>query len=348
MDKRLKRSFKIVAALALSVVGMALLPLIALPYGGLDWLAYDPAYKNGYGFPSIPPETPRCPVPAPETPQIPCAEMPEPGEPLAARVNGQGIRLAAFEREVDQFLKALIELGADPESDEFQVQIPAYRRQVLNLMIDDLLIQQAALEFGITVTDEQIQARVAEAVAQGGGLEAFHAWLDETGQTWEEFSRDICQDLLRQALLAHVTAGIGDRMEMVHARQIVVATEQEAVAVLSRLASGETFEAVARQVSLDEQTRDQGGDLGWFPRGFGWTALQVEEAAFVGAPGQVQGPIKVGETYVVVQTIAYEPEHLLDSEMQELLRATVFDRWLALRRATADIEILVELGPETG
>ena len=331
-----KRLLKIVAALALSLLGLALLPLLALPYGSLDWLAYDPAYKGTYGYPPAPTPTPTPVV-------IPCAELPQPGEPLAAEVNGQGIRLAAFEREMAQFVAALETLGADPASAEFQAQLPAYRRQILELLVEDALVQQAAVEAGIAVAEEEIQARVTEAVEQGGGVEAFQAWLDATDQTWEEFRRDVCQDLLNQAVFEQVTASVGNTAEMVHARQIVVASEQEAVAVLGRLASGDAFDAVAASASLDEPGRERGGDLGWFPRGVGQAAPQVEEAAFAGQTGQVQGPIPVGERYAVIQTIERQADRPLEPEMQDALRAAAFEQWLAAQRQAAQITIYVEL-----
>jgi parvulin-like peptidyl-prolyl isomerase len=332
-----KRWVKAGGAILLSLLGLALMPLLALPYGGFDWLPYDPGYKGSYGYPAAPLPT------AVPTPDIPCAEIPGMGEPLAAWVNGQSIGLEAFERELAQLLAALEASGADLESEETQAQMPGLRLEILELLIRDVLVQQAAIEFGIGVGDEEIQSRMTEEVELAGGQEPFQAWLDETGQTWVEFERDVCQEILNQRVLDHVTAEISGTMELVWARQIVVATEDEAVAVLNRLASGEPFDAVAREVSLDERTRDLGGDLGWFPRGFGWVPPEVEDAAFAGAPGQVQGPIRSGDLYYVVQTLEYDPEHVLGPETRDALRAIAFEQWLAERRAAAEVEIFIDL-----
>ncbi len=332
-----KRWFRIGVALTLILIGMALLPLVALPYGALDWLIYDPAYKGCAGYPTAAP----CPALTP-APVVPCAELPRPGELLVASVNGQGIPLRVYERELDQFLDALVALGADPQSDEFQTSLPTYRRQVLDLLIEDVLIQQAAMELHIVVSQQQIAEAVAQAVAEGGGPEAFQSWLDETGQSWEEFRRDTCQDLLRRAVMERVTAGMPTVAEMVHARQIVVASEGEAVAVLSRLAQGESFEKVAAAVSLDEQTRQKGGDLGWFPRGLGRIPPEVEDAAFGGTVGQVQGPIPVDDRYVIIQVVEHQNRRPLDEEMRGQLQALAFEEWLAVRRETAQIDIYIE------
>lgn len=321
----------------LSLLGLVLMPLLALPYGGFDWLPFDPAYKGSYGHPAAPFPT------AVATPDIPCAEIPEIGEPLAAWVNGQSIGLEAFEREMAQLLAALEASGVDLQTEEAQAEMPSLRLQIVESLIRDVLVQQAAIEIDIGVGDQEIETRMAEDVELAGGQEPFQAWLEQTGQTWAEFERDVCQEILNQKVLDHVTAEVTGTMELVWARQIVVATEDEALAVLTRLASGEPFDVVAREVSLDDRTRDLGGDLGWFPRGFGWAPPEVEDAAFAGAPGQVQGPIRSGDLYYVIQTLDYDPEHVLDPDTREALRAVAFEQWLAERRAASEVEIFVDL-----
>jgi len=88
-----------------------------------------------------------------------------------------------------------------------------------------------------------------------------------------------------------------DQPESVRARHILlrlapdadVETKAEvagrAAGVLLRLAAGEDFAAVAREVSEDSSNAPDGGDLGFFPRGRMVPAF--EEAAFALEPGQV-------------------------------------------------------------
>jgi len=344
LHTNVKRGLKIAVALVLSLVGLVLLPVVALPYGALDWLHYDPAYQGGYAYLPTPVLPPVPVAPVPIVLEIPCAELLLPGELWAASVNGQGIGLRAFERETARFLDSLVSLGADLESAERRAEMPTLKRQVLNLLVDDVLVQQAGVDLGIAVPDEAIQARVGEQIASGGGLETFQFWLEETGQTWEEFRQQVCQDLLRQTVFEEVTTEITGTVDMVWARTITVATSEDAVAVLSRLASGEDFSQVAREVSLDSLTRGRGGDLGWVPEVADWLPPEVVAAALAGSPGQVQKPIRVGDEYVIVQTIERQSDRPLDPEMRESLRAGAFERWLAGRRRQANIEILVDLG----
>jgi len=327
------RGIRIAGLVLLVLLSLVPLRLLALPYGRLDWVEYDPAYRLGHSHPIASPTA--------SAAQIPCAELPGPEDPLAAVVNGQEIGRAAFDRELEQFLLSVQAGGADVAGPEVQDRLPEFRRQVLELLIEDVLVQQAAVELGIGVAEESIEAYVATQVEEGGGLELFQAYLEQTGQSAEEFRRDACQELLRAQVQAAVTGTFTGTVEVVHARQIVVADREQALQVLARLASGELFDEVARAVSLDEATREQGGDLGHFAQGRSLAEPQVEALAFAGRQGQVQGPVEVSGGYALVQTVA-PAEEALDVEGQALL----FEQWLADRRQTAEVEVFVDVGGE--
>ena len=79
----------------------------------------------------------------------------------------------------------------------------------------------------------------------------------------------------------------------IRASHILLKTQGEATEVLQRLKSGEAFEALAGQYSIDTASGARGGDLGEFGRGD--LRPEFEEAAFklkVGAlSGIVQSPV---------------------------------------------------------
>ncbi len=74
----------------------------------------------------------------------------------------------------------------------------------------------------------------------------------------------------------------------VHARHILVQTEDEAKAALARVQKGEDFAKVADELSKDPGS--QGGDLGWFTKDK--MVPEFADAAFKLEPGQVSGPVK--------------------------------------------------------
>ncbi|MGP0059495.1 MAG: peptidylprolyl isomerase [Beijerinckiaceae bacterium] len=74
----------------------------------------------------------------------------------------------------------------------------------------------------------------------------------------------------------------------VHARHILVATEDDAQAALKRIKAGEDFAKVAKDVSKDPGS--EGGDLGWFTKDR--MVPEFAEAAFKLEIGQVSDPVK--------------------------------------------------------
>ena len=54
--------------------------------------------------------------------------------------------------------------------------------------------------------------------------------------------------------------------EEVHARHILVATEDEAKALIAEIKKGAAFDKLAKDKSTDKASGAEGGDLGWFKR----------------------------------------------------------------------------------
>jgi len=57
---------------------------------------------------------------------------------------------------------------------------------------------------------------------------------------------------------------LADFGDEIHARHIVVETEEDALKLMEKLEDGSDFEALAADMSLDKDTRDRGGSLGYF------------------------------------------------------------------------------------
>ncbi|HXW71425.1 MAG TPA: peptidylprolyl isomerase [Methylocella sp.] len=74
----------------------------------------------------------------------------------------------------------------------------------------------------------------------------------------------------------------------IHARHILVGSEDEAKAAIKRIMGGESFEAVAKELSKDPGS--EGGDLGWFTKDR--MVPEFSEAAFKLEVGQLSDPVK--------------------------------------------------------
>lgn len=94
-------------------------------------------------------------------------------------------------------------------------------------------------------------------------------------------------------------------LEKRHLRNVVVATRQDADAVLTELRSGADFAKVAARRSLDQSTKDNGGDLGTV------TAEQLEpgygRAAFAAKKNALFGPVQTQYGWNVGKVLHIHP-----------------------------------------
>jgi len=98
--------------------------------------------------------------------------------------------------------------------------------------------------------------------------------------------------LTEEALNALFTEKYGDApaAKEYSAAHILVPTREEAVAVRERLDAGEDFATIARELSQDPGSAQNGGDLGWF--GLGMMVEPFEKAVVAMQAGQVSEPVE--------------------------------------------------------
>jgi parvulin-like peptidyl-prolyl isomerase len=248
-------------------------------------------------------------------------------EPLAATVNGQDILLASYERELARCQAGLAVSGQDPST---------CPQAVLENLVEQALVEQAAGAAGLIVTDMEVDAAIVEITTELGGPGALEVWLQANGYAPVEFRQALQADLLR-ARLAEQVAVVSETAEQVHARAILVPAEDTAQFVLGQVQAGADFAALALQYSRDLSSRAAGGDLGWFPRGL-LAVPEVEEAAFALQPGETSGVIASALGYHIVQVVEREPARALSPAASQALRAAAYAEWLEARLAEADVQ----------
>ncbi len=283
---------------------------------------------------AAPPTATSTPTPTPSP-----TPTPTPPAPLAAQVNGQYIFLADYEKQVSQYEQSLRDFGVDLTGEEGKARLAQAREDILEGMIDEALIAQGGAALGVNVSEEELEAQLQADIESGGGQAAFDRWLAATGQTEEDYKEMLRRSLFSQRVWDVVTSDVPTAVEQVHVRVIALESEQEAQEVLALIHQGEDFATLARERSLDVATQDEGGDLGWFPRGVVDPVL--ENAAFALQPGQVSEPLPLGDRYYLVQVVEREEARPLPDDMLWQLKQSKFDQWLEDLRAKAVIERFV-------
>lgn len=265
------------------------------------------------------------------------------GRPLVARVNGHPIFLSVYEKQVAQFEQALTAQGLMLEGEEGQAQLTQIRQNVFNGLVKQALIEQAAAEMGVSVTDEELEATVQKSIALGQGQEAFNQWLAENNMTMEEFRETQRAELLTGKMIEHITASVPNTAEQVHARHIRTSDPGKAQTLLGELNAGANFAELARRESEDVSTAANGGDLGWFPHDAPLMPPQVLEAAFALQAGEISGVVNSDLGYDIIKVEAREANRPLTPEMHLYARQRAFETWLAEQLAHAVIERYVDV-----
>jgi parvulin-like peptidyl-prolyl isomerase len=196
---------------------------------------------------------------------------------VLAQVNEEFISLEEFNTEL-QDMK--LEHGKLPEDRESLDQLKtAFLDQIMNRK----LILGEAGRMGIQVSEEEINNTIL-LLRRDYARGSFKAMLEARGLSFGEWKRRLTEKLLAEKVIRTVSqfnSPIDDKSvrqyyekhlteysfpEQVRARQIVVATEDEAIKILRNLRKGEDFEKLAKEESLMPE-RLYGGDLGFFAHG---------------------------------------------------------------------------------
>ena len=254
--------------------------------------------------------------------------------PLAASVNGEGITLEEFEQEISRFELAQASLGIDPAA------LGNYRATVLETLIQQKVMELAALQAGLSLSEEELQAQVDQIFQSTGGEQAFTVWLEANLYTTLQFRVALKSQILASRITEQIAGLAPTTAEHIHARHILVATESEALDLLAQIQQGADLAILALTYSLDLSTRAAGGDLGWFPRGL-LTAPEAEEAAFGLQPDEISGVIRSSMGFHIIQSLGRDPDRELSPEALQLYRTRTVEAWLAEQMAAAQIERMI-------
>ena len=250
---------------------------------------------------------------------IPITETPI--DIFAAIVNGEGILLSDYESELIRFHETS-GTGLATYGEE----------RVLDEMIDQVLLAQAAQEDGFIVDEALIQERIQKL---GLSTQALEEWKTYNGYTDESFHRAMTLAIASAWMRDTIIAGVPNEAEQVHARQILLYNSREAEAVLAQLEAGIDFGVLAEE--YDPLTK---GDLGWFPRGY-LTVTELDDQLFLLEPGAISGIIKSPLGYHIVQVTEYNPIHPLTANTHRVVKLQAITEWLEDQRNLGEIVILV-------
>lgn len=248
--------------------------------------------------------------------------------PLAAQVNQGGIILAEYQAELQRYRAAETLLQRTPAAEA------DVKTAVLDELINQELLAQAAAEGGFVLDETALQARLDQTIAERGGQEAFNTWLVANFYTPETFKLALARQMAAAWQRDQVAASIPAEMEQIHARQILIYNEDDAKIIYEQLKAGADFATLAQRydpVSL--------GELGWFPQGY-LLSSEVEAAVFARQPEEMTEMVKSPAGYHMVKVLE-RGMHPLSPDARQVLQQKALKTWIENRRAQSTVTITV-------
>lgn len=216
--------------------------------------------------------------------------------------------------------------------DEQFARLPEEQRRAaaLSAIIEIRVMADEAAAKGID-KDPAFQRRMAFLQQR-----ALHAALIDT-----EIAEKITEEEVRARYDQQIAAT--PPVNEVKARHILVKTKEEAEAIIKRLDAGESFEAIAKEVSTDPGSGANGGDLGWF--GPGQMVPEFEQAAFaleVGAYSKEPVQSQFGFHIIKVEDKRQQQPPAFEQVKEQFRSMILREKYFALveaLRAKAAVEI---------
>jgi peptidyl-prolyl cis-trans isomerase C len=162
-------------------------------------------------------------------------------------------------------------------------------------------------------------------------------------------TRYLEQQVTDQAIQARYDKNLKDNPppEEVSASHILVATEDEAKAIIEQLNGGADFATVAKEKSTDKGSGANGGELGWFSKDV--MVKEFADAAFAMQAGEIsKAPVKSQFGYHIIKLNErrIQPAPPLESE-REKIRAELAEETVQALVTTLRKDAKVEvLGPD--
>jgi len=246
--------------------------------------------------------------------------------PAAAIVNGEVIPLSYFEHEVQRYKASFSEGETLPSDAEIS-------EHVLNTLIEQQLLSQVARSSGYTFTDQMLEEKIANLLAELGSGSALTSWMQANFYDDAEFRMALRLGSEAAWQRDQIAASVPDAVEQVRARQIFSRTAEEAQYALASLNSGVSFDELAWRYSPET-----GGELGWFPRGY-LLFPAIEEVAFSLPVGLHSEIIQTEIGYHIIEVMEHVDSYPLTTDAKLSLQAKALADWLQAERAKAQIEI---------
>jgi len=258
---------------------------------------------------------------------------------IAAVVNDEVITLSELDEACLPLFQKYLRVVTDPIEEEKIVR--KIRKQVLERLIEEKLVEQAVKKYHIKVTDEEVEAFIKHIQERMGGEKAFQEFLDSQGLSLREYRETVREQLKKMKLVqGSVQARIvitdedlrryyrehylSEKNRVYVLAAIITGSEEKIKKAAEELKRGEDFSAVARKYS---EVPGSGEGLG----GFKLDELTPEVRKVIAQmkAGEISSPIQVGSKWQIFKVLAIKEKAAVPFEkVKEKIYQTLFQKEL--------------------
>lgn len=270
-------------------------------------------------------------------------------DPVVAQVGPEVLTKSQFELRFGLFARsALRQLGL-PDTEETREFLEQYRAPYLQALAEERALLLAAKAQGFWPRTEAVEARVLALQEAFPDQETLLQALRGAGvPDLATYRLLLAEALALEALEGHYREKLQvspaalkalwllspeyRHPTLYCARHILVPTLEAAKEVLARLAKGEAFAQVAKEVSQDPGSKEAGGDLGCEPEG---TYIPAFEKALLSLkPGEVSPPVgtQFGFHVILLERRVPPGRYPLEQVAEELAQRVKDQAWERLVR----------------
>ena len=178
---------------------------------------------------------------------------------------------------------------------------PPYNIKITEADIDKELRKEANGTTSTTTTTTPISPTTTTTTTTGMTDAEYHEWYLQRlnmSQLPEAQFRDLVRvSVISQQLNQYLIDRMPKTTEQVHLWDIILPDSTTALDVKNRIEAGEDFSTIAKELSLDSDTQEKGGDMGWIP-------LKALDSTLE----NVASKLEIGEISYPVQTTAAQQQ----------------------------------------
>ncbi|MGZ3637290.1 MAG: peptidylprolyl isomerase [Ktedonobacterales bacterium] len=230
------------------------------------------------------------------------------------------------------------------QTEEANYQQAALSQKTIDQLVENQLIQQGATRFAKQVPSTKFEPTNADVAKDFAAFKAafpanekYSDFLQKNNLTDDDVRNAIKISSRRTFMQTYLASLLVSPTRQAHVRHIETNTLADAKKVYDALVkdpSAANWNKLAKESSLDPNTKNTGGDMGWLVHGTGDSALDNWAYTPGRKPNELSQPFKDSNgTFQVAEVVEFDNSRAVDATQLKDAQNNALDHWLSGQRA---------------